>query len=95
MIAQPIRTCSEGVLSCRTVQNVILRHGVSHHAEFLLDNPTTSTYDTRMQDRFSPHFKLEEDDQEKEPSHHAKIMRNGKYDIYILQSKRWNRTAVQ
>ena len=84
----------------RIVQNVILRHGVAQHAEFLVDNATT--YDARLPDRtgeefqFSSHFKSEDPEITNDTFlHHAKIMRNGRYDVAVLQSKRWNRTAVQ
>ena len=74
---------------------------MAQHAEFLVDNATT--YDARLPDRtgeefqFSSHFKSEDPEITNDTTflHHAKIMRNGRYDVSVLQSKRWNRTAVQ
>ena len=67
---------------------------MAQHAEFLVDAPRLKDR-TGEEFRNSSHFKLEDTQNTHHTFlHHSKIMQNGKYDVSVLQSKRWNRTAV-
>ena len=74
----------------RTVQNILLRHGWTQHADFLFGSPISKNYL-----KSGPkHFTVEAFEEDVMPHRHKEIMKNGKYDISALHA-RWNRTAIQ
>ena len=75
----------------RTVQNVLLRHGWSQHAEFLFGSPLEKSY---LKSGIK-HFTVEGFEDSILPRRrHTEIMKRRKYDISALHV-RWNRTAIQ
>ena len=74
----------------RTVQNVLLRHGWTQHADFLFGSPISENYLKSGPKSFT----VEAFELDVMPRRHKEIMKNGKYDISALHA-RWNRTAIQ